>query len=258
MKNERAELLYVGKAKNLRTRLRSYTHANPESASKKVLQLVQAVRTIEWNELENEKEALLRENALLREHRPPMNVANNSSHTYLFFHLRKEDEGVRVHIGMAPNPAYPDVYGSFKGLGLGLRAYKALLRLLWIRTHGIENLSRIPAPLVNRRQLPEFLVPMADRLGYRALKQYLNGTAKSVTGTITRLLARDDLDAFAKKLLEQDLETLTQFHETHAKRNREMKIELEYPTELIPQDRLDDLLVLRTQPSARRVESTDS
>jgi len=71
MRDERDRLIYVGKAKNLRQRLNSYRH--PARASRKTVRLVHAVRRIEWELCDSDDAAQLRENALIRMHRPRFN-----------------------------------------------------------------------------------------------------------------------------------------------------------------------------------------
>src|SRR5688572_16556861 len=65
------QILYVGKAKCLRQRLRSYCYAKPDRVPRKVLRLVTLLTEIKWEICTSERAALLRENALLRTLRPP-------------------------------------------------------------------------------------------------------------------------------------------------------------------------------------------
>src|SRR5437016_7983464 len=48
MSGEGERLLYVGKAKNLRQRLNSYRHVQPERASRKLVRLIHEVRAVVW------------------------------------------------------------------------------------------------------------------------------------------------------------------------------------------------------------------
>jgi predicted GIY-YIG superfamily endonuclease len=67
--------LYVGKAKNLRVRLRSYRVANPDRMPRRHLRLLRAVERIDIEELPDERAALEREAHLLRTLRPRFNRA---------------------------------------------------------------------------------------------------------------------------------------------------------------------------------------
>lgn len=74
MWDEAGRLLYVGKAVNLRQRLSSYRYL--EGASRKTLRLVHSVRRITFEECPDAEAAVVRENDLLRRHRPRFNRLN--------------------------------------------------------------------------------------------------------------------------------------------------------------------------------------
>ncbi|MFA7080039.1 MAG: GIY-YIG nuclease family protein, partial [Candidatus Bathyarchaeia archaeon] len=65
------EILYVGKAKNLRSRVKNYFLSNDLPAKTK--QLVKHIRQIDWVIVNNEVEALLLENQLIKKHTPKYN-----------------------------------------------------------------------------------------------------------------------------------------------------------------------------------------
>src|SRR3977135_3680562 len=65
MRNRAAEVLYVGKAKNLRKRVCSYRVANPERMARRTLRLLRLVEHIGWEECSDEHSALQRESELL-------------------------------------------------------------------------------------------------------------------------------------------------------------------------------------------------
>jgi excinuclease ABC subunit C len=252
MKNERGEIIYVGKANSLRARLRSYTYANQENSSRKVLRMIYMVRSIEVETLPDEKSALLRENELLRTLKPYFNVMNTAPHTYLFAHLKMDVEGLTIHLAMKEDSSYPDIYGAFKGLGLGYRAHKALLRLLWRSFNECRNGFELPSLLTNRRKLEHYSFQLPENLDseerlklYRNLKRFFNGTSKCfLDDLVSRLLERDDLAAFVSESIQADLEEVLEFYDHAARRNRRIKRELKLGEGLLPQDKLDDFLVM--------------
>src|SRR4051812_48482478 len=75
-------ILYIGKAKCLRSRLRQYAGFKPGNAPERLLELVENVARIEWNEHETEKQALARESELLHAIRPPFNIAQTEEEFY--------------------------------------------------------------------------------------------------------------------------------------------------------------------------------
>ncbi|WP_243767483.1 GIY-YIG nuclease family protein [Paenibacillus agricola] len=84
MKNAAGRIIYVGKSKNLRSRLRSYFQQRKHR--KRILQLVQEIAAIEVVLVNNEPESLLLENNLIKIHKPHYNRAlkkDNSGYAYL-------------------------------------------------------------------------------------------------------------------------------------------------------------------------------
>jgi len=82
MKGDEGKVLYVGKAKNLRARLRSYVGPGAE-AYPKVRFLMPKVRELDHIVTRTEKEALLLENTLIKRYRPRYNVNLRDDKTYL-------------------------------------------------------------------------------------------------------------------------------------------------------------------------------
>src|SRR5262245_31304115 len=75
MRDAQDNILYIGKAKNLRQRLRSYRVANPERLGRRHLRLLQQVTRIEFELCPNETVALKHEARLIRELKPKFNRA---------------------------------------------------------------------------------------------------------------------------------------------------------------------------------------
>lgn len=71
MKDENGEILYVGKAKVLKNRVRSYFRGVHDN---KTTRLVARIRDFEFIETSTEKESLLLEINLIKKHRPPFNI----------------------------------------------------------------------------------------------------------------------------------------------------------------------------------------
>ncbi|UUZ91037.1 GIY-YIG nuclease family protein [Paenibacillus sp. P25] len=84
MKDAAGRILYVGKSKNLRSRLRSYFQRRDQR--KRIQQMVQEIASIEVVLVNNEAESLMLENNLIKIHKPPYNRAlkrDNSGYAYL-------------------------------------------------------------------------------------------------------------------------------------------------------------------------------
>ena len=87
-KDENGEILYVGKAKSLRPRVKSYFSNSDQPA--KTLQLLMHIRQIDWVIVNNEVEALLLENKLIKQHTPKYNINLKDAKTYAYIAFTRE------------------------------------------------------------------------------------------------------------------------------------------------------------------------
>lgn len=82
------ELLYIGKAKSLRKRVSSYFVKNHDNY--KTRKLVDNIHHIEFTIVDNEKDAFLLENALIKQFRPKYNIDLKDDKTYPFIVIKHE------------------------------------------------------------------------------------------------------------------------------------------------------------------------
>jgi excinuclease ABC subunit C len=94
-RDERGELLYVGKAKSLRPRVRSYFQRTPDSRAT-IAQLPARVADVEVIVTGTEAEALHLEQNLVKRHRPPFNVRLRDDKSFPYIAVTVEDEYPRV------------------------------------------------------------------------------------------------------------------------------------------------------------------
>jgi len=87
-KDEQGEILYIGKAKSLRARVKSYFSNVGQPA--KTRQLISKIRKIDWIIVHNEVEALLLENKLVKQHTPKYNIDLKDAKTFAYISLSKE------------------------------------------------------------------------------------------------------------------------------------------------------------------------
>ena len=89
MKNARGKIIYVGKAKNLQNRVKSY-FVNVNSHNQKTLELVKNIRDIEFFICKSEVEALILENNLIKKNKPKYNILLKDEKTYPYIKFTKE------------------------------------------------------------------------------------------------------------------------------------------------------------------------
>ena len=128
MKDESGKVIYVGKAVNLRSRVRSYFHESG-SADRKTAELVARVADVEWIVVASELEALILEMNLIKRHRPKYNVRLKDDKRYPY---------VRVHWG----DPFPKVTMTRQVVGDGSRYYGPYTSV-WAVHQTLDVLRRI-------------------------------------------------------------------------------------------------------------------
>src|ERR1700729_3822910 len=82
------ELLYVGKAKNLRKRVSSYF--NKTLSNYKTYELVKRIQFIEFTLVNSEQDAFLLENSLIKQYHPKFNINLKNDKSYPFIVIKNE------------------------------------------------------------------------------------------------------------------------------------------------------------------------
>ncbi len=88
-KNKDAEIIYIGKAKSLRSRVSQYFKTKKDQ-SVKTQHLVLHINDIDFFVVHNELEALLLENKLIKQHKPKYNILLKDSKTYAYIKITDE------------------------------------------------------------------------------------------------------------------------------------------------------------------------
>ena len=111
----KSKVLYVGKATNLRSRLNSYLKevGLPEGSrtSFKLSSLLKEARSLAWEILNSETEALIREAELIKKHRPKYNVLMRDDKQYFYVGFSKEKFS-KIFVTHQPTRAHVSTRGS--------------------------------------------------------------------------------------------------------------------------------------------------
>lgn len=138
-------VLYVGKAKNLRSRLRSYFSATGDGRAQ-IPRLMQKVERIETIVTDTEKEALLLENTLIKQHRPRYNVELRDDKTYVSVRidLREEFPGLQVVRQVRHDGAL--YFGPYSSAGAIRETLKEIYRIFPLRHAPMERCRKRGRP----------------------------------------------------------------------------------------------------------------
>src|SRR5688572_5071695 len=93
-KDKAGRVIYVGKAKSLRSRLSNY-FVKASSLPPRTASMVAAAETVEWIQVRNDVEALMLENTLIKSHQPRFNVRLRDDKSYPFLAVTMDAEWPR-------------------------------------------------------------------------------------------------------------------------------------------------------------------
>jgi len=134
-------VLYVGKAKSLRSRLTSY-FADPATLSPRTAQMVAAAESVEWIQVANEVEAILLEYALIKEHRPRFNIRLVDDKSYPWLAVTLPDEWPRAAVVRGRRRPGIRYFGPYAHVGALRDTLDLLLRTFPIRSCADAKLER--------------------------------------------------------------------------------------------------------------------
>ncbi len=153
MLGEGGEVLYVGKSKQVRTRLLSYFRAKDGQKARRIIQESQDVA---WDYEPNEFAALLRELQLIKRHRPRFNVRHKRDGSYSFLKLSGGPAPRLAVVRQVVDDA-ATYYGPFRGGRRIAEAVRELNDVLGLRDCRMDT----PIHFADQREL--FFVDRAPR-----------------------------------------------------------------------------------------------
>ena len=133
MKDAAGRVIYVGKAKNLRSRAGSYFLKAAE-LDRRTADLVQEIRDIDYLEAESEVDALLLESRLVKDVQPRFNSDLKDDKTFPYLQITTHEDYPRVEFTRTPRQKGVKLYGPFTSAGSLRGAIVVLQRIFKFRT----------------------------------------------------------------------------------------------------------------------------
>ncbi|CAN5147081.1 excinuclease ABC subunit UvrC [soil metagenome] len=130
--NSQRELIYVGKAKNLKKRVCSYFNKSL-TADRKTRRMVSEVSTIEFTLVNSELDALLIENNLIKNHQPRYNIRLKDDKSYPYICVTKE-RFPRIYATRTINHDYGYYYGPYASVKAMYNVLDLIRHLYTIRS----------------------------------------------------------------------------------------------------------------------------
>jgi excinuclease ABC subunit C len=191
-KNAEGAVIYVGKAKNLRARVRSY-FLEAAQANAKTGSLMREAVDIEYITVGNEREALALEDSLIKQRQPRYNILLRDDKTYPYIQLTMKDRFPKVFVTRRLRRDGSAYFGPYFPSSLAYRLVDLIHRSFLIpsckvdlsRTHPRACLQyyikRCLGPCVEGLTTPE-----AYKQAIRDVQMFLNGKAGELEAELTR------------------------------------------------------------------------
>ena len=203
MKDRKGRVIYVGKAKDLRSRVRSYFRPGggderPFVATGLLGQLVDDVETVVVN---NEKEALLLENNLIKQHQPRFNVKLVDDKSYLVLRIDPRGRFPRVEVTRRIKDDGAQYFGPYHSATSCRETLRVVNRHFQLRTctdHVLDNRAR-PCILFQIKRCP---APCVFPIDAQAYGEQVKDAALLLAGKKDELVPRlrDRMKDFAGRM----------------------------------------------------------
>src|SRR3954470_18880697 len=194
MQDARGDVLYVGKARTLKSRVTSYTQV--AKLPKRLQRMVAQTRSMTVVTTRTEAEALLLEAQLIKRFRPPYNVLLRDDKSFPFILLREDHEFPRVQKHRGARRIKGQYYGPFASAGSVTRTLNALQKLFLLRSCSdsffanrsrpclLYQIKRCSAPCVGRIEDQDYAELVEEA------KEFLAGKSTNVQGRLSKLMAQ--------------------------------------------------------------------
>src|SRR5712692_2742260 len=198
-KNAEGEVIYVGKARNLRSRVQSYLVGRGARDSK-TMTLINEIETIDFVTTNNELEAILLENNLIKSNQPRYNVLLRDDKTYPYLKVTMSDDFPRVVFTRRLDRKKGDLYYGPFFAGTARRLLKLVADQFKLRSCDleiVEGKSTLPRPCLYydmHQCLGPCVVGLTTRAEYREMVDdvvlFLGGKSKELQDRLTQRMYR--------------------------------------------------------------------
>jgi excinuclease ABC subunit C len=192
-KDEGGGILYVGKARSLRQRVRSYLQP-PDRLDAKVRALMRRAADVEVIVTDTEVEALILESTLVKRHQPKYNIQLKDDKAFPYLRISWEEAYPRLLIARRPSHTGSRYFGPYPRVGAVHETIRLLRRVFPIRNCSNQKFKNVTRPCL------EFHIGrcggpccgLVEQEAYRAtmkrVERFLDGHSDEVVADLTNQL----------------------------------------------------------------------
>ncbi|HMF56572.1 MAG TPA: excinuclease ABC subunit UvrC [Pyrinomonadaceae bacterium] len=198
-KDDSGKIIYVGKAKNLRNRVRSYFQSG-RGHDRKTRELVRRISDLEFIVTDTEVEALVLESNLIKQHKPRYNVLLKDDKQYPHLKLTVNEPFPRLMITRKIQRDGALYFGPYLPASIARRTIDLVHRKFQLRSCDIEIDGRLPRPCLEyhiKRCLgpcvKELCAPAEYQEAVRDVRMFLEGKNSELVDDLeTRMIAASE------------------------------------------------------------------
>lgn len=200
MKGEAGAILYVGKAINLRSRLRNYFSAGGDGRPQ-IRFLMAKVAAIDTIVTDTEKEALILENTLIKQHRPRYNINLRDDKTYVSIRLDPREEFPALAVVRRVKSDGALYFGPYSSSVAVRQTLKELYRIFPLRHYPIDTCRRRGRPCLFY-QIGQCSAPCHGKISAEGYRSLVKGVTALLSGRESEVIQnlRQGMEAAAAAL----------------------------------------------------------
>ena len=195
-------IIYVGKAKNLRSRVNSY-FGNKKTMAARTQRMMQEATHLEWIQVRNELEALMLEFTLIKEHKPRFNVDLKDNKSYPYLSVTMNEKWPRPSITRGKRKRGVRYFGPYGNVKAIRETLDLLIKSFPLRTCSnvkfnehektgkpclLFHIEKCSGPCVEKITKKEYDTLVSDLLGF------LDGNSKTIVNDL-----RSEMSIFSEK-----------------------------------------------------------
>lgn len=207
LRDDGGTIIYVGKAVNIRSRVRS--HFNPSGKGRKATAMLEKARAVEYILTENEIEALILENTLINKHQPRYNIIFKDDKSRPWIKVTMKENYPSVSITRELEEDGSKYYGPYVDVDATRDTVKFIRRYFPVRSCGRKIPGEVKVRPCLDYQIKRCMAPCAfeiDRDAYRSIVRNLCLFLEGKQGELVNNLRREMLEASERQNYERAAE----------------------------------------------------
>jgi excinuclease ABC subunit C len=199
MLNEKGDIIYIGKAKNLKNRVSSYFRKGAASPKQQVM--VAKIVSLEIAVTHTEAEALLLESQLIKKHKPRYNICLRDDKSYPYIYISSEQKFPQITSHRGAKKKKGSYYGPYPSAGAVRETLKLLQKIFPVRQCEDSYYNNRSRPCL-QHQIERCTAPCVGLIEAEQYREDVKNTELFLAGKSDLLINKliEEMDQLAEQL----------------------------------------------------------